>query len=186
MKSTYGLAALSLLALSGAVWCAASRAQQEPPSEGVATKAGEKLDELGRAIKQGLVDAEDTVRDGLNKTGETVRDGLNKTGESVRNGLARTSDSVREGFTKTRESVQGMGLVPRVYGRLHWDKTLHSSTLLVRAEGGTVIIRGLVPDEAAKAKAVALVKDTVGVTQVIVQLSVMTPTVGTTNASPKR
>ena len=124
-------------------------------------KAGEKIDEVGRAIKRGIVDAEETVRGGLNKTGETVR----------------------EGFTKTRESVQGMGLIPRVYGRLHWDKALYSSTLFVKAEGGTVTIRGLVPDEAAKAKAIALTKDTVGVTRVIVQLTVASPSVGTTSSS---
>jgi hyperosmotically inducible periplasmic protein len=174
MKRTHGVSALALLTLSVGFWSVASRAQQEPQQEGVAAKAGEKLDEVGRAIKKGIVDAEETVRDGLNKTGESVRGGLTKTGESV-----------REGFSKTRESVQGMGLIPRVYGRLHWDKALHSSTLFVKAEGGTVIIRGLVPDDAAKAKAVALVKDTVGVTQVIVQISVASSSIGTTS-SPNR
>jgi len=129
----------------------------------VAAKAGEKLDEVGRAIKREIVEAEESVRDGLNKTGDTVR----------------------EGFARTRDSVQGMGLIPRVYGRLHWDKALYSSTLLVMAEGGTVTIRGMVPDEAAKARAIALVKDTVGVTRVVVQLSVVSPSVGTTSSSKK-
>jgi len=175
MKRMRGAAAVTMLTLSVGVWSAASRAQQEPQQEGVAAKAGEKLDEVGRAIKKGIVDAEETVRDGLNKTGESVRDGLNKTGESV-----------REGFSKTRDTVQGMGLVPRVYGRLHWDKALHSSSLFVKAEGGAVTIRGLVPDEAAKTKAIALVKDTVGVTQVIVQINVVSPSVGATSSSPNR
>jgi hyperosmotically inducible protein len=137
----------------------ASLAQQEPqPQDGAATKAGERLDDLGRAIRRSIADAEDTVREGLNKTGETVRDG----------------------FARTKESVQGMGLVPRVYGRLHWDKALHSSPLFVKADGGTVTIRGTVPDEAAKAKAISLVKDTFGVTRVVVQLAVTSPSVGTT------
>ena len=34
-------------------------------------------------------------------------------------------------------------------------------------------MRGLVPDDATKAKAIALIKDTVGVTHVIDQLSVL-------------
>jgi hypothetical protein len=172
MKRIRGTLAPALFTLSLGVISAVTWAQQEPQQEGVAAKAGEKLDEVGRAIKRGIVDAEESVRDGLNKTGATVRDGINRTGESV-----------REGFNKARDSVQGMGLVPRVYGRLHWDKTLHSSTLFVKAEGGTVTIRGLVPDDAAKAKAVALVRDTVGVTQVIVQLSVVSPSVSTTISS---
>ena len=82
---------------------------------------------------------------------------------------------MRDGFARTRESVQAMGLVPRVYGRLHWDKTLNSCALFVKAEGGSVTVRGTVPDEAAKAKAISLVKDTVGVTRVVVQLTVTSP-----------
>ena len=68
-----------------------------------------------------------------------------------------------------------MGLAPRVYGRLHWDKALHSSQFVVKAEGGTVTIRGTVPDDTAKAKAIALVKDTFGVNRVVVQLHVLSP-----------
>jgi hypothetical protein len=175
MKRTQDVVALALVTLSVGFWGVVSGAQQEPQQDGVAAKAGEKLDDVGRAIKRGIVDAEESVRDGLNKTGATVRDGLNRTGESV-----------REGFSKARDAVQGMGLVPRVYGRLHWDKALHSSTLFVKAEGGTVTIRGLVPDDAAKARAVALVRDTVGVKEVIVQLSVASPTVSSTISSPRR
>jgi hypothetical protein len=75
-----------------------------------------------------------------------------------------------------------MGLVPRVYGRHHCDKALHSSQILVKAEGGTVTIRGTVPDDAAKAKAISIAKDTVGVTRVVVQLHVMSP--GSETTSP--
>ncbi len=80
-----------------------------------------------------------------------------------------------------------MGLVPRVYGRLHWDKALNASQLMVKAEGGTVTIRGTVPDQAAKAKVIALAKDTVGVTRVVVQLHVVSPDVdpGTTGEPGK-
>jgi hypothetical protein len=150
MHKILSAAGSAIIAVSVAGWAVTSRAQQDPSPEGAAAKAGEKLDELGRAIRRTLIDAEDTVREGLNKTGETVRDG----------------------FARTRESVQGMGLVPRVYGRLHWDKALHSSPIFVKAEGGTVTIRGTVPDDEAKAKAISLVKDTIGVTRVIVQLNV--------------
>jgi hyperosmotically inducible protein len=154
-----GTIGAAIVALSLAGWTVASRAQQDPPPDGAAAKAGERLDELGRAIKRGILDAEDTVREGLNRTGETVRDG----------------------FARTKESVQAMGLVPRVYGRLHWDKALNTSPLFVKAEGGTVTVRGAVPDEAAKARAISLVKDTVGVTRVVVQLTVTSPSAETTS-----
>ena len=164
MRRIHGLAVVTLLTILVAFWGAVSRAQQEPQQDGVAAKAGEKLDEFGRAIRRGLFDAEETVRGGLNKTGETVR----------------------EGFARTKESVQGMGLVPRVYGRLHWDKSLHGSNLFVKAEAGRVTIRGMVPDEAAKDKAVALVRDTVGVTHVVVQLTVAAPSVETESTVRKQ
>ena len=131
---------------------------QDPPPEGVATKAAEKIDEVGRALKRGLMRAEETVRVELNKTGETVR----------------------EGFAKTRETVQGMGIPSRVYGRLHWDKEFHAVPLFVKAEGGRVTVRGMLPDDASKARAIALVKDTVGVTHVIDQIGVIATTTTTT------
>jgi hyperosmotically inducible periplasmic protein len=160
MRMLFRVSATTLFALGLVFWSVAGRAQQE----GAAAKAGEKIDEVGRAIKKGILNAEETVREGLNKTGETVR----------------------EGFAKTRESVQGMGLVPRIYGRLHWDKALHSSSLFVKAEAGSVTIRGIVPDESAKAKAISLIKDTVGVTQVIDQLSVLPSSTTTSNSTTKR
>ena len=70
----------------------------------MAAKAGEKIDELGRAIKNDVQTAEDNIREGFTKTGETIR----------------------EEFQKTRPAVHGMGPVSRIYGRLHWDKHLMS------------------------------------------------------------
>ena len=110
-----------------------SQSQAERSSqEASRNRAGEKLDEFGRAI-----------RDGFEKAGETVVGGINKTGETV-----------REGLVKARDSVQGMGVYSRVYSRIHWDKTLHANNLLLRAEGGVITLRGVVPDDAAKTKAV--------------------------------
>ena len=127
MKKSVRMIAMTLLSISAAFWSMAGRAQQdtpqEPQQEGVATKAAEKLDDVGRAIKRGILNAEETVREGLNKTGETVR----------------------EGFAKTRDSVQGMGVLSRVYGRVHWDKAFHSSSLFVKAEGGASRSAGSYP-----------------------------------------
>jgi hyperosmotically inducible periplasmic protein len=168
MKKTYRVAVMTSLSIGVAFWSMTGRAQQEAPQEpqqeGVATKAAEKLDDVGRAIKRGILNAEETVRDGLNKTGDTVR----------------------EGFAKTRDSVQGMGVLSRVYGRVHWDKALNSSSIFVKAEGGSITIRGIVPDEDTKAKAIDLVKDTVGVTRVIDQLSVLPSSAAAASRAPKR
>jgi hyperosmotically inducible protein len=137
MRKTFGIVAVTSLALAVVSWVGVGRAQQ-----GAAGKAGEKLDEAGRVIKRGLQNA-----------GETVR----------------------EGFAKTREAVHGMGVESRVYGRLHWDKALNASSLDLVVRDGIVTLRGAVPDTAAKEKAVALTRDTVGVTLVIDQLTVLPP-----------
>jgi hyperosmotically inducible periplasmic protein len=167
MKKTIRTAGMSAVALGVAFSSMTGHAQQDPqdaPQDGVATKAAEKLDEVGRAIKKGFLRAEETVREELNKTGETVR----------------------EGFAKTRETVQSMGIPSRVYGRLHWDKEFHSISLFVKAEGGRVTVRGILPDDASKARAIALVKDTVGVTHVIDQISVLSSTASTIRPATKR
>jgi osmotically-inducible protein OsmY len=148
MRRSWRLAAPTWLALCVAVWVGIGRAQQE----GAAEKAGEKLDAVGRKIKEVL---------------------------------QKTEDRVREGFHRTRESVHAMGILARVYGRLHWDKALHSSSLTIRIENGAVALRGAVPDAAAKAKAVELAEDTVGVNKVVDELSVPASEAETTRAPAK-
>ena len=152
MRKAFLLSGAALVASVMVGWGVVTRGPRHPVQDG--SRLGPVRSSMaGPRIRRSLVDAEDTVREGLNRTGETVRDG----------------------FARTRETVQAMGLVPRVYGRLHWDKSLHSCQLLVKAEGGTVTIRGTVPDESAKAKVISLAKDTVGVTRVVVQLRVVAP-----------
>ena len=97
---------------------------------------------------------------------------LDEVGRKIRRGLEKAEDAVREGFHKTRDSVHSMGVISRVYGRLHWDKWLHSSTLTLKVEDGVVTLRGAVPSKAAKTKAVTLAAETVGVTKVIDELTI--------------
>jgi osmotically-inducible protein OsmY len=96
--------------------------------------------------------------------------------------LEKAEDAVREGFHKTRESVHSMGVAARVYGRLHWDKSLHSSTLNIKVEEGVVTLTGSVPTAEAKTKAVNLAADTVGVTKVVDELTVPASQAGETPA----
>jgi hyperosmotically inducible protein len=111
-------------------------------------RAGEKLDEAGRQIKQ-----------------------------SLERGFGTARDAVREQFSRTRDRVNDMNVEARVYGRLHWDKLLTTSTLELTVEArGIVTLRGSVPNAKAKKRAVELAVDTVGVARVIDQLAVQGPT----------
>ena len=138
----FGAAALGLmLTVAGT----SARAQQEP---GPVERAGEKLDEAGRSLRQGL-----------------------------ERGFNRTREAVRESFERTRDKVNDMSVEARVYGRLHWDKMLESSTFDLSSEGpGILTLRGSVPSAEARKHAVDLAADTVGVTRVVDQLAVQTTT----------
>lgn len=60
----------------------------------------------------------------------------------------------------------------RVAARLATDKRLQKIDFAVSADGGAVTLRGVVPDAAAKRKAVALAENTVGVEKVTDELAV--------------
>jgi len=105
-----------------------------------------------------------------------VGQGLDNAGRSVKRGFQSAGAAVQGGFVKTKTSVHNMELVSRVYSRLHWDKALTTSNLeLEVSNGGTATLTGVVPDNAAKVKALALTSETVGVLQVVDQVVVTPP-----------
>ncbi len=109
--------------------------------------------------------------------GEKLGEGLDDAGRVIKRGLQRSGESVRESFARTKTSVQNMGIESRIYGRLHWDKDLNGSLIDLEVKDASVaILKGVVPSAVVKSKAVALTRDTVGVTQVIDQLTVSGPT----------
>ena len=106
---------------------------------------------------------------------EKAGEKLDQAGQSIRRGLENARDTLREQFAKVRGSVHSMGVASRVYGRLHWDKALNTSTLELEVVNGVVTLRGEVPSAKAKARAVELARETVGITQVIDQLAIQPP-----------
>jgi hypothetical protein len=102
-----------------------------------------------------------------------IGQGLNDAGRAVKRGFQTAGQAVSGGFQKTKTSVHNMEVVSRVYSRLHWDKTLASANLEIEVQaGGIAILTGIVPNEAAKTKALTLTAETVGVIQVVDQLTV--------------
>jgi osmotically-inducible protein OsmY len=114
--------------------------------------------EVGRAQQQGA--------------GEKAGERLDEVGRKLKRSIEKAEDAVREGFHKTRDSVHSMGVTARVYGRLHWDKALHRSDVHVKVEEGVATLSGSAPTAEAKAKAVTLAAETVGVTKVVDELTI--------------
>ena len=106
-----------------------------------------------------------------------VGQALDGAGKSIKRGVLGAEAAVQDSFARTRASVHNMEVVSRVYSRLHWEKSLTTANLdiEVRADG-IAVLRGVVPDAAAKEKAVTLTADTVGVVKVIDQLAIALPT----------
>jgi hyperosmotically inducible periplasmic protein len=105
--------------------------------------------------------------------GEKAGEKLDEVGRKIKKGLEKAEGTVKEGLYRTRDSVHNMGVTARVYGRLHWDTALNTSTTLnVKVEHGVATLTGSVPTAKAKAKAVTLAAETVGVTKVIDELTI--------------
>lgn len=94
--------------------------------------------------------------------------------EKVERGVGQISEQLRKGWAEVRAAVDKLGVEGRVYGRLHWDKELTEAVLDIRVlDDHGVVLRGSVPNQSAKRKAVRLTQDTVGVKRVVDELAVL-------------
>jgi len=102
------------------------------------------------------------------RTGEKVGERVDEAASAVRRGVGRAGDKMREEFDRAKSSINAMGVESRVYGRIRWDKALEKATVDVSAaRDGTITLTGSVSDASAKAKAVQLASETVGVVRVV-------------------
>jgi len=93
-------------------------------------------------------------------------DALDNAGRNVRN-------TVESAIGQARAATHEQELLARVYSRIRWDKYLAGSSLEIQTQAdGTAILKGSTSDKVRKERAVALTRDTVGITRVIDEISV--------------
>jgi hypothetical protein len=92
--------------------------------------------------------------------------------QGIKRGAIATSETLQEQYQRARNSVHDMSVQARVYSRLHWDKDLANEKIDVELKGGIAILHGSVKTIRAKAKAIELAQDTVGVERVDEHLKV--------------
>jgi hypothetical protein len=112
---------------------------------------------------------------GPNRYGEEdgVVGGLRGAGRTMNKGFCYTAASLRDCITFDRTAVRKLGLSQQIETRLWQDKRLVADEIIVQVEdGGTAILRGIVPDEDHKDRAVTLARDTRGVEKVVDELAV--------------
>ena len=91
----------------------------------------------------------------------------------VAEGIQDASTNVRGRFDRAQGASRNSALVAQVKARLRQDKSLDSDRIEVLVEDeGTVILKGQVPDDAAKEIAVDLTRDIRGVARVEDSLAV--------------
>ena len=103
---------------------------------------------------------------------DKVKEKLDSAARSIKKGAQSAADAVKEQYHRARESVHGLGEHGRVYARLHWDKNLQGAKIEITVKGSVATLTGTVPDAKAKAKAIELTQDTVGITDVVDHLRV--------------
>jgi osmotically-inducible protein OsmY len=101
----------------------------------------------------------------------TVGEKVDSAVQNLKKSAQDAGEALRQQYEKARTSIHNMGVSSRVYGRLHWDKALSGAKVDVDVrQDGVATLTGSVPDAIARAKAVELTRDTVGVTKVVDRL----------------
>jgi osmotically-inducible protein OsmY len=109
-------------------------------------------------------------------TTEKLKEKASNAAGAVKKGVASAEEGVKEQYARAKVAIHNMEVQHRVYARLHWDKALTASKIeLSMVNEGVATLTGTVPDAKAKAKAIQLANDTVGVTQVIDRMTIGTP-----------
>jgi osmotically-inducible protein OsmY len=120
-------------------------------------------------------------------TTEKIKEKVGNIGTSIKRGALSAEEAIKERYNRAKAAVVAMSIEGRVYARLHWDKALAGSKVeLTAPKPGVIELSGTVADAKAKARALELTNDTVGVTQVVDKLVVQTSVSGgTAGAAPK-
>jgi hyperosmotically inducible periplasmic protein len=110
-------------------------------------------------------------------TSEKIKDKVGGAVNSIKKGAQSAEEAIKEQYARAKAGVNNLAVETRVYSRLHWDKTLTGSKIDLSApKAGVIALSGTVADAKVKAKALELANDTVGVTEVIDHLTILTTT----------
>jgi hypothetical protein len=104
-----------------------------------------------------------------------VSPGVDTTGGRARERAAEIGEKAAEATKKIQETVTEAGLTAKIKAKMALDDTLRSREIAVTTEGSTVTVSGTVPSAAARNRAIALARETDGVTTVVDRLEIVTP-----------
>jgi hyperosmotically inducible protein len=111
---------------------------------------------------------EDKSKEGAEKTKNTAE----KAGEKTKEGSEKVWDKTKEGADKVADESSDAYILSRVKSRFVGVDTLKGSDINVDVDKHVVTLKGTVPSEAARARAIDIAKRTEGVHDVVDHLTV--------------
>lgn len=115
------------------------------------------------------------VGGGPDRYGEAdgVVGGLQGAGRTLGRCCGYLSATIRDCVSSDTSAVRSIGLNQQIETRLWQDKNLEADGIIVQVQGdGTAVLKGIVPDDDHKDRAVTLARDTRGVERVVDELAV--------------
>jgi len=92
--------------------------------------------------------------------------------QKARERAAELGEKAAVATQKIQETVSEAGLTTKIKAKMALDDTLKSRTIDVSTEGSTVTVAGTVPSVAAHDRAIALARETAGISVVIDHLKI--------------
>ena len=138
---------------------------------GLVAKDADKARAAAAARVPGVVRVENNLAsrekatDKVKGTAGTVADATKKGAEKTKDALSKTGENITDGWITSRIKTKFMA-----------DEVLQASSINVDTNEHVVTLKGAVPDEAARKKAIAIAKEMEGVNRVVDKLQVANKT----------
>jgi hyperosmotically inducible protein len=105
-------------------------------------------------------------------TGVIDTEGAKRRGAELGEAAARASSKVQDATAKMRETVGEAALTGKIKAKMALDDTIKARAIEVSTNGSVVIVSGTVASRAERDRALALARETAGVTKVVDHLTV--------------
>ena len=137
------------------------------------TRAGQlaKTGPITRVDNQLVVDSR-SVKGTTGKAAEKTKEGTNKAIDKSKEGVDKAWEKTKEGVSKTGEEITDAWVLSKIKMKIMDDSTLKGSDINVDVDQHVVTLKGTVPSEAARARALELAKNTDGAERVVDRLTI--------------
>jgi hyperosmotically inducible protein len=114
----------------------------------------------------------DGPRDVIGTTGGDVRGEAREAGQEAREAGAEVREETAQAADATRRAIADGALTSKIKAKMALDDTVSALSIDVDTDNGMVTLTGRINSEAERQRALALARETKGVTQVVDRLAI--------------